>query len=75
MITMNMVIDKNLYVSKHVKSMKENIPEKYFNNKNENVTGEDSFNTNTKNIQTKIRTMKNTLKKMSRQGHFENGCR
>lgn len=43
--------DKNLYVKKHVKSMKENIPEQYFNNKNNSVrnnSSEDSFNTNTK---------------------------
>ena len=45
------VSDKNLYVSKHVKGMKENIPEHYFDNKNMANTEEsveDSFNTNTK---------------------------
>ena len=45
------ISDKNLYVNKHVKSMKENIPEQYFNNKNNvasNNSNEDSFNTNTK---------------------------
>ena len=35
------ISDKNLYVNKHVKSMKENIPEQYFNNKN-NETGNNS---------------------------------
>jgi hypothetical protein len=45
------ISDKNLYVSKHVKSMKENIPEKYFDNKSMTETEEtleDSFNTNAK---------------------------
>ena len=45
------ISDKNLYVNKHVKSVKGNIPEQYFNNKNNvasNNSNEDSFNTNTK---------------------------
>lgn len=43
------VSDKNLYVSKYVKSMKGNIPEKYFDNRNNqlnNNQNENSFNTN-----------------------------
>ena len=45
------ISDKNLYVNKYVKSVKENIPEQYFDNKNHYVSNnsdEDSFNTNTK---------------------------
>ncbi len=44
------ISDKNLYVKKHTKSMKANIPEEFFNDKNlaedsNAIVGEDSFNT------------------------------
>ena len=73
------ISDKNLYVSKHVKSMKENIPEKYFDDKSMTQTEEsleDSFNTDAKKYNSRVkmkRMVKNIPKKMLKSEHFDSG--